>query len=120
MKSFRVSFWARVPQVRQPWTVAANDTADYVLTYLANNSKVRRITYHKDEGCVLRRCQYHADVYYKQRIEELSNKISTARISVSLKGRTEAMEKIDTFTCWQVTFDVSLAPGRENFAIHVL
>jgi hypothetical protein len=76
---------------------SANDTTDYVLTYLANHSKVHRIIYHKQNECVLRRCQNHTDAWYEQRTEKLSNKFSTARNPLSLKGTTEAVEKIDLF-----------------------
>jgi len=41
------------------------------------------------------------------------NKFSAARISLNSKGSTEAMEKIDTSSCWQVTSDVSLRQAEK-------
>ena len=43
----------------------------------------------------------------------MSNKISAAHTSLNLKGSTEAMEDIDTSSCWQVTSDVSLRQAQK-------
>jgi hypothetical protein len=52
---------------------------------------------------------------YKQRTEKMSNKFSTAGISLTLQGSSVAMGKTGTFSYWRVTFGVKSGSREQQF-----